>query len=1052
MIKNHDVAKITMPQVNYACVNKRLFKLVDQARKNSLIWVFSPEGYGKTTLVASYIQEHKPPCLWYSFEAGDGVTSFYDYLALAGKNSSPRRRRILPRYTEENLTDLSAYNRDFFYEWLRRIQTPGVIVFDNYHNLPIKSPLHQLIAEAMQQLPEGLNIIFISRTEPPFEFARLHALSNSVYIGWKDLRLTLDESKCIAKRMIDDNDWIEKNLPEIYTLTQGWIAGLQILLKQSKASDASLSSIIQSSYKVIFDYFNRMVYQNADQELQDFLLKTAVLDEMSVEIAKQLTGNPNAKQIFLHLAKEQYFINRDTDSSCYIYHPLFRLFLIDQLKASMSELEFNMLQHRAALLFVQNNNMEEAVKLMKSSGDWVKLTELIIHQAPMLINQGRHATLEQCLRCIPELLAYQEPWLLYWLGACRLNSDASEARYFFEQSYDIFQKDQDASGLYLSWAGVVNCLIHEWSDYKVLDQWIDAFSELQQKFSEFPSIEIEITTIAAVISAMLFRQPKHETLASWVCRGRQLLVEHGYVENQIPLAASLNLYYAWMGEMAKFDALVNDLRSIAINEQVTPFARVACHFYLAMWGWQRADWESCDNAIIAGKQISEQHGIYLLDHELNGQNFYAITTSGRFDEAKIILKELQHTILFEKPLMRGHINYLSAWVGFMTGELERASEQGKLALALSQAVGIAFPEGLNHLGLSQIYFELNKKNLAQHHLKDALRIANITGSQLLLFQGLCLKALYAYKNKEYTNGLVAVRKAFAVASHADIINYPWWRADVMAGLCSKALLYDVETNFVKRLIRKRHLLPPDHVILDNWPWPIKVYTLGRFSLLIDDVPVHFKNKAQHRPLNLLKALIAFGGRDISVKKIIDAFWPDSEADNAHSAFTMALKRLRKLLVYDEAVKLSDGCISLDPRYCWIDTWDFERMAGEKFNPQKIEAAISLYHGSFLNSDIDAFWALSMRKRLGRKFLGSIIELAQYWEVREEWDIAISLYQRGLEVDELEEIFYQRLMVCYKQLGQKGEIKRIYQDCLEILNCRLGVHPSEQTEKIYSELH
>ncbi len=68
---------------------------------------------------------------------------------------------------------------------------------------------------------------------------------------------------------------------------------------------------------------------------------------------------------------------------------------------------------------------------------------------------------------------------------------------------------------------------------------------------------------------------------------------------------------------------------------------------------------------------------------------------------------------------------------------------------------------------------------------------------------------------------------------------------------------------MQRLICRRKIkpdLPP--VELDNWPWPVKVYTLGRFAILRDNEKIEVSKKTKKKPLTMLKALIAFGGRGV----------------------------------------------------------------------------------------------------------------------------------------------------------------------------------------------
>ena len=92
------------------------------------------------------------------------------------------------------------------------------------------------------------------------------------------------------------------------------------------------------------------------------------------------------------------------------------------------------------------------------------------------------------------------------------------------------------------------------------------------------------------------------------------------------------------------------------------------------------------------------------------------------------------------------------------------------------------------------------------------------------------------------------------------------------------------------LIRKRHVSPGaagSHV--EAWPWPIKVRILGRFTLGKDGKPVSFTGKTPKRPLELLKALIALGGRSVSRARLVESLWPDADGDVSAASFNLARK-------------------------------------------------------------------------------------------------------------------------------------------------------------------
>ena len=102
--------------------------------------------------------------------------------------------------------------------------------------------------------------------------------------------------------------------------------------------------------------------------------------------------------------------------------------------------------------------------------------------------------------------------------------------------------------------------------------------------------------------------------------------------------------------------------------------------------------------------------------------------------------------------------------------------------------------------------------------------------------------------------------------------------------------------------------PPLH--LEKWPCALKIYTLGRFVVLKNGQPIRFSRKAQQKPLSMLKALIAFGGREVRKDQIADALWPEADGDMVEQSFATTLHRLRKVIGYRNAIELQHERVTL----------------------------------------------------------------------------------------------------------------------------------------------
>ena len=239
---------------------------------------------------------------------------------------------------------------------------------------------------------------------------------------------------------------------------------------------------------------------------------------------------------------------------------------------------------------------------------------------------------------------------------------------------------------------------------------------------------------------------------------------------------------------------------------------------------------------------------------------------------------------------------------------------------------------------------------------------------------------------------------------------------------------------------------------------IKIYTLGRFSIVNEKNPIQFHLKARSKPILVLKALIAFGGFNVKKEKISDALWPDADGDMANKALTTNLHRLRKMLNIDKAITLSGGTMTLNPKTCWTDVSEFERQCIESDSIwshstdkniletiQITMRAVSLYKGPFLPDDIELPWTVFLRERLKFKYLRAIGKIGHYYEESGMTEKAVEYFERSLQTDYLDEECYRRLMACYYRIGKRSKALAVYSNCKRVLLEALGIEPSRETE-------
>ena len=291
-----------------------------------------------------------------------------------------------------------------------------------------------------------------------------------------------------------------------------------------------------------------------------------------------------------------------------------------------------------------------------------------------------------------------------------------------------------------------------------------------------------------------------------------------------------------------------------------------------------------------------------------------------------------------------------------------------------------------------------------------------------------------------------LRAAFGFARERAWTGFLRTTPGVVARLCALALEADIEPEFARRVIAERRLEAAGPGAVE-WPWPIRVRTLGRFDIELDGQPLAVRGKVARKPLELLQFVIAAGGSDVASSNAMFALWPDLDGDKAKSAFNVALHRLRKLLGRDDAVALELGRLSLEPRVVWVDCLAFESLADGLAAPldtagaRAAERAHALYRGHFLQADEEHAWLMVQRSRLASKYKRLVRSLVAFATGTRGAAAARTLLERAIELDPLAEDLSLELMQLLAARGERAAALAVHQRSAAALQRLLGAQPS-----------
>ncbi len=1056
--------KLTVPRATNLFARERLFDLLDRTRRDHRVaWMSAPGGAGKTSLATSYLTARKLPVLWYQVDAGDGdVASFFYYLGLAVARAAPRYKQPLPAFTPEYLADLPTFTRNFFRELYRRLPAATVVVLDNYQDAPEASPLHDVVHIAMTEVPGDIHLMVLSRAEPPAVLARLRLCDHAACLDWPILQLTPEESVSIGVARLGKNVLSEDILASLHQRAHGWAAGLVLMLEQARTGVLDAKAVL-SDQKLMFDYFAGEILNRNEPAVREFLLKTALLPRISVADARMLTGDDNASDILEDLTRRNFFTVRHTGTSgvSYEYHPLFQEFLKSQGQTAFDPAALDALHGEAGRLLTQAGAPEDAAMLFQQGHHWVELADLVRTQAPPFITQGRYRTVQSWIASLPESIRDGDPWIQLWHGAAWQPFDLPRARDLYERAYARFKVTDDRAGLWLSWSGIVETYIFEWARFAPLDHWIAEFYALMAQHKTPPTPELMGRAVVGIFTALMYRQPGHADLPKWVAQLEAMLHQGLDPVAMTTIGMQLLTYYSfWTGDMARARALYVYVEPVAGRSELPPLAAIAWQASQAIHGWMTAENERCVAAARRGLEIARDSGVHLFDVMLRMQEMSGLATAGHLEEAAHALEQARNALIPSRLMDASYFLLMQAAISFGAEGARQAQINGEQCLSLARAAGCPWAIGQALGWAAWASVRVSDNRAAEQYLREAKVIVQTLGSELTAFVIQYEEWYLLSAKNEPQQTLTALRGAWALARKLGIMNWLSWPYPETAQCCAQALAHDIETDYVRALVKKRGLLPPaDEDISDAWPFPVKLYTLGRFSVVVDDVALPFTAKAQKRSFDLLKALVAFGGREVSEQKLCDALWPGAEADDARVSLKMTLHRLRGLVGH-EAIVLRESKLSLDPRICWVDIWGFERAVshltkmGHTLPTNELarlgERLLSLYRGAFLGDDEQAF-AIAARERLRGKWMQAIAAVAGCFQHDGAHDQAIAWYERGIEIEPLAESLYRSLMHVYQTLHRPAEGLGVYQRCKRNLLAQLQVSPSPETEKLAQAL-
>ncbi len=415
--------------------------------RRKLTLISAPAGFGKTTLLSEWSQGSELSVAWLSLDEGDNdLTRFLTYFIAAlqtirtdiGKTAltSLHASRPQPPAIEAVLTSLVN-------EIGALLDNPSTLplvagrsfalVLDDYHLISAQ-PIQHALTFLLDHLPPSMHLIIASRTDPPLPLARLRIRGELTELRTADLRFRPDEVAAFFNQVMGLSLSAE-NVVALEARTEGWIAGLQVAALSMQGRDPEhLAESIQTftgSHHYLLDYLAEEVLHRQPENLQTFLLQTAILDRLSGPLCEAVTGQVDSQTTLEWLERANLFIiPLDDERRWYRYHHLFADFLRHRLQQTYPEAVAR-LHHRASEWYEQHGQLLEAIGHVLAVPDFERAGGLIEQMAPTMFARREITTVLRWLEALPEAQVRARPQLSLayaWVLLASGQLDAVEPR------------------------------------------------------------------------------------------------------------------------------------------------------------------------------------------------------------------------------------------------------------------------------------------------------------------------------------------------------------------------------------------------------------------------------------------------------------------------------------------------------------------------------------------------------------------------------------------------------------------------------------------------
>jgi len=410
------------PQRSNLVPRPRLLAWLGEAlsSRHFLTLVSARAGSGKTTVVSEWLHQQERLAAWLSLDTNDNdPRRFFAYLLAAlHKLDIQIGQAVLARFDTPQAPEAEGIVAELVSK-VTASSISFILVLDDYHLIQDEW-IHQAVGFLVEHHPPEMQLVLITRVDPPLPLARLRGRGQVAEIRDHDRRFTSEE----AIQFLNESMGLDLPADLVSALeerTEGWVAGLQMaaISMRGRSRDGDLAAFVEAfggTNRYILDYLMEEVLNQQSPAVQDFLVETAILDRLCGDLcdAMRQAGavTRDSQAILAQLERTNLFVlPLDDQRRWYRYHHLFADQLRSTLRQRRSEEEICELHRRAGRWHQARGSLEEAMSHALAAQDFERAASMIEERFTSMFSSSEVPVLLGWIEQLPEHLVRSRPWI-----------------------------------------------------------------------------------------------------------------------------------------------------------------------------------------------------------------------------------------------------------------------------------------------------------------------------------------------------------------------------------------------------------------------------------------------------------------------------------------------------------------------------------------------------------------------------------------------------------------------------------------------------------------